>query len=299
VLLGGEIIVSNSRDPEHDLARALLGRGITGVVEVIDGKTGKPRSRVNIEQAAKLCVGSNLERYIFRPLDIADSSPHAGETEVPANRVAPVCTPVEIGSPQENFCTDRGRSWPAGERGRGCAGGDAVRLGRQHVRDGITTIRTEKSGGTIEVTLPILPVLAETLAAGPCGDLAYICGARGEPLTKESFVNLFRDACKGLSCRDQRTASERSQRHARPMVAPLSRSWRRSSGGWEERWLPTTRGAPTEGGLPPKQSRSWRAPAEHLFPHLCIRCGQQEEKQMKPMLFFEGGAVERNRTSTG
>lgn len=79
VLLNGETIVSNSHDPEHDLARALLARGIKGVAEVIDGKTGKPRSRVNIERAAKWCVGSNLERYKFRPLEIADSSPPAGE----------------------------------------------------------------------------------------------------------------------------------------------------------------------------------------------------------------------------
>jgi transcriptional regulator with XRE-family HTH domain len=41
--------------------------------------------------------------------------------------------------------------------------GDAVRLGRPHVRDGIGTIKTEKSGYTVEVTLPILPVLAQTL----------------------------------------------------------------------------------------------------------------------------------------
>ena len=46
------------------------------------------------------------------------------------------------------------------------------------------------------VTLPILPVLARTLAAGPCGDLTFIAGARGQPLTKESFGNVFRDACK-------------------------------------------------------------------------------------------------------
>ena len=58
--------------------------------------------------------------------------------------------------------------WPIGTRQRvwldvllytGLRRGDAVRLGRQHVRDGIATIKTEKSGGTIEVTLPILPVL--------------------------------------------------------------------------------------------------------------------------------------------
>jgi integrase len=97
------------------------------------------------------------------------------------------------------------RRWPIGTRQRvwldvllysGLRRGDAVRLGRQHVRDGVAQLKTEKSRSTVEVTLPILPVLAETLAAGPCGDLAFICGERGEPLTKESFGNLFRAACK-------------------------------------------------------------------------------------------------------
>ena len=74
--------------------------------------------------------------------------------------------------------------------------GDAVRLGRPHVRNGVATLKTEKSQQTITVTLPILPVLAETLAAGPCGDLTFIAGARRRPLTKESFGNLFRDACE-------------------------------------------------------------------------------------------------------
>ena len=60
----------------------------------------------------------------------------------------------------------------------------------------MATIKTEKSGFTVTVTLPILPVLAETLAAGPCGDLTFIVGERGQPLTKESFGNLFREACR-------------------------------------------------------------------------------------------------------
>jgi hypothetical protein len=47
----------------------------------------------------------------------------------------------------------------------------------------------------VPVTLPILPVLQRTLDAGPCGDLTFICGARGQPLTKDSFGNDFRDAC--------------------------------------------------------------------------------------------------------
>lgn len=94
--------------------------------------------------------------------------------------------------------------WPLGTRQRvwldvllytGLRRGDAVRLGRQHVRDGIGTIKVEKSGFSIEATLPILPVLAETLAAGPCGDMTFIVGANGHPLTKESFGNEFRVAC--------------------------------------------------------------------------------------------------------
>ena len=47
--------------------------------------------------------------------------------------------------------------------------------------------------------LPILPVLAETLLAGPTGALTFICGANGHPLTKETFGNLFRQACKEAS----------------------------------------------------------------------------------------------------
>jgi integrase len=38
--------------------------------------------------------------------------------------------------------------------------------------------------------------LAETLAAGPCGDLSFIAGARGQPVAKTSFSNEFAIACR-------------------------------------------------------------------------------------------------------
>ena len=38
VEFGGELIVV---DPEHDLARALLARGLTGKVTMLDAKTGQ------------------------------------------------------------------------------------------------------------------------------------------------------------------------------------------------------------------------------------------------------------------
>jgi integrase len=93
--------------------------------------------------------------------------------------------------------------WPIGTRERvwldvllytGLRRGDAVRLGRQHIRDGIATLKTEKTDTT--VMLPILPALAETLAAGPCGDLAFIAGARGQPMAAKTFSNEFKRACR-------------------------------------------------------------------------------------------------------
>lgn len=97
------------------------------------------------------------------------------------------------------------RRWPIGTRQRvwfdvlcytGGRRGDAVRIGKQHCRDGVATFRTQKSGENVTVTIPILPALARTLAAGPCGDLTFIVGAKGHPLTKESFGNAFSEAAR-------------------------------------------------------------------------------------------------------
>jgi integrase len=97
--------------------------------------------------------------------------------------------------------------WPLGTRQRvwlavllytGLRRGDAVRLGRQHVRDGVATIEPEKTRERtrIKVSIPLLPPLVEAVSAGPVGELAFIVGASGKPLTKESFGNLFSDACR-------------------------------------------------------------------------------------------------------
>jgi integrase len=71
--------------------------------------------------------------------------------------------------------------------------GDAVKLGRQHVRSGELAIRTEKTGSL--VTRPILPALHASIAATTTGDLAFIVTERGKPFTKESFGIWFKKAC--------------------------------------------------------------------------------------------------------
>ena len=106
------------------------------------------------------------------------------------------------------------RRWPLGTRQRvwldvllytGPRRGDAVQIGRQHVKqtvdeDGnisrLATFKTEKSGEIVTVTIPVLDVLWRTLEIGPTGDLTWICGARGRPLAKEAFGNDFSEAAR-------------------------------------------------------------------------------------------------------
>jgi integrase len=94
--------------------------------------------------------------------------------------------------------------WPAGSKERvwlhvllytGLRRGDASVIGRQHVKDGVAAIKTEKSGYQLEAIFPVHPALAETLERGPTSDLAWVCGARGQPFTKEGFGNEFKKAC--------------------------------------------------------------------------------------------------------
>lgn len=102
------------------------------------------------------------------------------------------------------------RRWPIGTRERvwldvllytGLRRADAAVIGRQHVRNGVATIRLEKGNETVTVTLPILAVLQRTLDAGPIGDLTWICGEKGLPFVKESFGNAFSKAARAADVR--------------------------------------------------------------------------------------------------
>ena len=102
--------------------------------------------------------------------------------------------------------------WPLGTRERlafdlllytGLRRSDAVRVGLQHVRDGVITIRTEKhqKGKPGEqVTIPILEPLAASIAATKTGDLTYLVTQAGRPWVKESFGTWFREACRKARC---------------------------------------------------------------------------------------------------
>src|SRR5262245_43153566 len=80
VEFAGEIIVERSRDPETDLARALLARGHTGTVTMLDGATGKRRTVINIEKAAKVRTVETGSAPRFRCIETCAESPPAAET---------------------------------------------------------------------------------------------------------------------------------------------------------------------------------------------------------------------------
>lgn len=66
VIYDGKLLVERSSDPECDAARALIAMGITGKLTLLDGKTGKPRTIINIEKAARLrCREGRCAPYLL------------------------------------------------------------------------------------------------------------------------------------------------------------------------------------------------------------------------------------------
>jgi len=113
-----------------------------------------------------------------------------------------------------------------------------VRIGRQHVKDGVAYLKAEKSGYRTEVALPILPVLQKTLDAGQTSDLAFICGASGQPLTKETFGNYFHEAANAAgvnkSAHGVRKISATRAANAGAKVARLKALF-----GWTDNEMPS------------------------------------------------------------
>jgi integrase len=71
---------------------------------------------------------------------------------------------------------------------------DAVRIGRQHIRDGVLTVRQKKTGATLAI--PVHPTLAAIIAASPAGHLTLLTTDGGKSYDPNIFSNEFRSWCK-------------------------------------------------------------------------------------------------------
>jgi integrase len=77
--------------------------------------------------------------------------------------------------------------------------GDAARVGRQHVKDGVLRLKTEKTHTW--VALRVLPRLERALAVGPKGldtELAWITKKNGKAMDKNYLGRVFGEACRKI-----------------------------------------------------------------------------------------------------
>ena len=76
---------------------------------------------------------------------------------------------------------------------------DVVRMGKQHVRNGLIAVRQIKTGVALQI--PIHATLAAVIAATPSEHLTYLTTQFGTPFTAADFGNWFPDQCNlaGLS----------------------------------------------------------------------------------------------------
>ncbi len=74
---------------------------------------------------------------------------------------------------------------------------DAIRLGPQHLHDGwlIFTQHKNRNRKPVKMAIPIMPQLAEIIAATATGPATFIVSERGTPFTDKSFGMRFRRWC--------------------------------------------------------------------------------------------------------
>jgi len=91
---------------------------------------------------------------------------------------------------------------PAGSKARlalmlllctGLRRGDVVRIGRQHIRRGVLSLKTSKTKAQID--LPVLSELQSELDRAPIG-MTFLMSPRRGPFSPDSFAFWFRQRCR-------------------------------------------------------------------------------------------------------
>jgi integrase len=71
---------------------------------------------------------------------------------------------------------------------------DIIRMGPQHIRNGVLHVRQDKTGAMLEI--PIHPDLRKIIDATPCGHLTFLTTTRtGKPYGPNDFSEMFRKWC--------------------------------------------------------------------------------------------------------
>jgi integrase len=165
--------------------------------------------------------------------------------------------------------------------------GDVIRLGHQHVRGGVLSIRQEKTGA--ELSIPLHPRLAKILAGTPRENLTFIVTKRGRPFGAVPFSTWFRKACDaaGLSSRccahGLRKAAARRLAEAGCSTFEVAAITGHASLRELERYTK----AAAQGSLPPRRSPRWRK-GEHPLANFTIGLPKIAKNPFRSMPNFEG-----------
>jgi integrase len=70
---------------------------------------------------------------------------------------------------------------------------DVIRMGPQHIRDGLIRVKQVKTGA--ELLLPVVPQLQEIIAASSIGQMIFLMTQYGRPFGDDGFGHWFRAEC--------------------------------------------------------------------------------------------------------
>ncbi len=76
---------------------------------------------------------------------------------------------------------------------------DVVRMGRQHVRDGVLQVRQLKTGA--QLSIPVHSHLQEIIDASVIGQMTFLTTEFGKPFSAAGFGNWFREQCNAAGLR--------------------------------------------------------------------------------------------------
>lgn len=159
------------------------------VLRFMDQKSATPAAANNLLKVLRLVMGFALERGRI-PVD-------------PTHGVKRIRRQTEGFRPwsEDDIAAFEAR-WPSGTKARlafalmletGQRRGDAVRLGRQHVRGGFVRLRQAKTGA--ELAIPVTLALQAEIDKAPKGHLTFLVTEAGAAFTSAGFGMWFRERC--------------------------------------------------------------------------------------------------------
>jgi integrase len=124
-------------------------------------------------------------------------------TDNPAREIKPLrVTSVGFHSWTETEIEQFEKAYPIGTRARlalalflytGQRVSDVVRMGRQHLDDGMLRVRQQKTG--TELMIPITTPLAEAIVTLPSNNLTFLTTQTGKPFLSASLGSYFKQLC--------------------------------------------------------------------------------------------------------